>query len=402
LERGERWERLKINEYEWDGVKKRQDGRERLKKSEDRNIILEHKKETRGLKEIKEMQFNRQHRNSSRNINHVESISHKQTLEDRCFGIRHQPIAENKSELDDTIVTKAVLQMTGFSTTEEESEIEEENDEDLTNKSREDMDKVIEELATAVMKSKGVSVLTKAIAKSKSSDIDYYDIEHNIHERNVKRKRRRSIEERNARIISRKAVHEDNLGYVSDGSDISVPKKDTTRDIISKNHKVNRHSSTASSSSIQLSAARLLPARVNINKYQQRQPHLPRKAPATGPDPSSWFLARKEPRHLKTDLDFKNYQYNYGLFRAEEMFRVNVVEHHPKTENLQHYQTKTGSEYFLNRWNGGLYIRKKTKRKFLISCLKSLCFLLLLASFIVVIVTVSAFLTRDNKKVDTT
>merc|ERR1712126_73176 len=37
---------------------------------------------------------------------------------------------------------------------------------------------------------------------------------------------------------------------------------------------------------------------------------------------SSWFLSQKDPRPLRTDLDFKNYQYNYNLFLAEEFARA--------------------------------------------------------------------------------
>ena len=103
-------------------------------------------------------------------------------------------------------------------------------------------------------------------------------------------------------------------------------------------------------------------------------------------DPASWFLARKDPRPLRADLDFKNYQYNYGLFKAEEMLRVNIEQ------NKKAYQLKTVSPYIIDGWHQGYHKRKKRRRKSCILFLKSLCFLLLLSSFVLVIVAVSVFL----------
>jgi hypothetical protein len=70
--------------------------------------------------------------------------------EDRCFGIRHQPVRCKHEEPDDSILTNSVLLMSGFSSVEEDSENAENAKEDVADKSREDMDRVIHELASAV------------------------------------------------------------------------------------------------------------------------------------------------------------------------------------------------------------------------------------------------------------
>jgi hypothetical protein len=327
-------------------------------------------------------------------IKNTESNIIMKVNEDRCFGIRHQPVSIKHEESDDSLLTNSVLLMTGFSSSVEEDYENAENvEEDDADKSREDMDRVIRELASAVRKSKGVSVLTNAVEKSKQKTT-YNPAQ----EANQKHRRRKSIEERNSRQITKQSKFKDNLGYLSDGSDVSIPRRENIRESISEKHKVRRSSSDSSISNpdtFQLSAKRLHNKNLHksvpkLNRYDQRPPNRNPRVAHTGVDPSSWFLARKEPRPFRTDLDFKNYQYNYGLFRAEEMFRVSVMEHQKKVKNTKPYKTSTRSAYVIERWNGNLVKKgKRKKRKSLIFFFKALCFLLLLSSFVLVIVAVS-------------
>jgi hypothetical protein len=187
---------------------------------------------------------------------------------------------------------------------------------------------------------------------------------------------------------------------VSDGGDMSIPRRENIKETISEKNKVQRSSSDSSFSNpdkFQLSAKKLHGQKLQksvpkLNRYDQKHP-----APHTGVDPSSWFMARKEPRPLRTDLDFKNYQYNYGLFRAEERLRVSVMEHQKKAGNTKPYKTRKGSAYVMERWNGNLVkMGKRKKTKSFIFFVKALCFLLLLSSFVLVIVAVSVLLTNNN------
>lgn len=82
------------------------------------------------------------------------------------------PIGEvpNDSKFEDSIVTESLLQMTSLNSKQETIEAskdinEDENEDHL----KEDMDKVIAELTQAVMKSKNVTTLTRAMNKNSSS-----------------------------------------------------------------------------------------------------------------------------------------------------------------------------------------------------------------------------------------
>jgi hypothetical protein len=287
--------------------------------------------------------------------------------------------------------------MTGYSSVEEndDSEHEEAAKEVVTQKSRDDMDRVIEELASAVRQSKGVTVLTNAIGKSKyKNDADKargrkYQY---ANQEQKKIQRRRSLEERNLRQLNKDSKHKDNFGYTSEDSEVSIHDTRRTEARIPSSLS---HSSSSNYDTLQLSVDKLrdqdfknpLKSSTRVNHYGQRQSNH-----HTGVDPSSWFLAHRDPRPLRTDLDFKNYQYNYDLFRAEEMLRANMAK-----KKLP-YKSNTGSPYFMEGWNNGFHVRKRTRRKTFVLFLKTLCFLLLLSSFVLVIVAVSVFLTKGNNK----
>jgi len=331
-----------------------------------------------------------------------DTKSQRKMAEDRCFGIRHQPVNRNYEGQNDSIVTNSVLLMTGHSSVDEDeySGNEEAAGGDVTKQSREDMDKVIEELAFAVRQSKGVRVLTNAVEKTKQTK------HHNQHNNNknqvsdnIKQQRRRSIEERNLRQFKKDFKSKENFGFVSEDSDKSLPRKENNRPYFTRRVPSSLSDSNSSiSDNLQLSVNNLKEQNnkkprhscTKVNHYNKthKQSH-----PAHSlVDPASWFLARKDPRPLRTDLDFKNYQYNYGLFKAEEMLRVNI------DQNKKAYQLKTVSPYIIDGWHQGFHKRRKRRRKSLIFFLKSLCFLLLLSSFVLVIVAVSVFLNTGGSR----
>ena len=321
-----------------------------------------------------------------------DTRSQKKLQEDRCFGIRHQPVSGKYDGQNDSLVTNSILLMTGYSSVEEndDSENEEAAKEVVTQKSRDDMDRVIEELASAVRQSKGVTVLTNAIGKTKYKNDDKAR-GHKYQYANQEQKkiqRRRSLEERNLRQLNKDSKHKENFGYTSDDSEASIRN---TRRTEARNQSSLSHSSSSNYDTLQLRDQDFknpLKSSTRVNHYGPRQSNH-----QVGVDPSSWFLAHRDPRPLRTDLDFKNYQYNYDLFRAEEILRANMAK-----KKLP-YKSNTGSPYFMEGWNNGFHVRKRTRRKTFVLFLKTLCFLLLLSSFVLVIVAVSVFLTKGNNKI---
>ena len=340
--------------------------------------------------------------------------SQKKMSEDRCFGIRHKTVSGEVEMQNDSIVTNSVLLMTGYSSVDENefSETEEAAPGDVTKQSREDMDRVIQELAAAVRHSKGVSVLTKAVEKSKqnnknqqysNSNQQYSNQQcskskHHAYIEKEKQQRRRT-EDRNFQQPRKKSKYEENFGYISEDSEISVPRKGNDNRPQTRAPSSLSHSTSSTSGNLQLSVKQFNEQRIRkpkhlfnrVNQYNQIQPSHLYPPHHSGVDPASWFLARRDTRPLHTDLDFKNYRYNYGLFRAEEMLRSSNIEKN-KT-----YKSKTGS-YFIEGWNQDLYKRKKRKRQTFLLFLKTLCFLLLLSSFVLVIVAVSVFLNTGHRR----
>ena len=287
---------------------------------------------------------------------------------DRCFGIRHQPIYPTKEECDDSIVTEPVISMTGFTSSDKIPDSYEKVEEDIANKSREDMDKVIQELTAAVKQSKGVSTLTNAMEKSKvyGSHVESMNIAE-------KRKRRRSVEERNARL-SRK----DNIAFDSDDSELSVPQRTKTK---------------AQKNLANPIAFKCNPSQVkNIPKQEsERHGYIANTlSHSSALSSSSWFLSQKDPRPLRTDLDFKNYQYNYNLFLAEEFARAARM-HSERIVSSQASKRMLAMDF--DTWIDESRKEKRSWREFL----RVLCFLLLLCSFVLVIIAVSILLTKMER-----
>ena len=170
---------------------------------------------------------------------------------DKCFKIRHQtmsPIGEEAERGHDSIVTTSLLQMTSFSPTSGSNEEDGAQGDGLRNK--EDMDEVINQLSHAVMQSKGVSTLTRAVSKARRSQRK--SVRRSLSRRSSRR--RRSVRSRTGTLRKGAGVEavkdlweksgmktngrklllesEDeggdegrvNLGYESDLSEVSVPR----------------------------------------------------------------------------------------------------------------------------------------------------------------------------------
>ena len=125
-----------------------------------------------------------------------------------------------------------------------------------------------------------------------------------------------------------------------------------------------------------LHPAFLPPLVTRTSRRAEEEERRPRAAAA--PVSGSWQLARKsygrpDPRLslLGGELDYKNYNFNYDMFLAEELRRQRHAPH-------------LG------------YRKKKHRRKCVKTFCKFFCFLILLVSFILVIVCVSVFIIKDK------
>ena len=123
-----------------------------------------------------------------------------------------------------------------------------------------------------------------------------------------------------------------------------------------------------------LHPAFLPPLVTRTSRHTEEDQRRPRAAPVS----SSWQLARRscgrpDPRLslLGGELDYKNYNFNYDMFLAEELRRLSHAPH-------------LG------------YRKKKHRRKCVKTFCKFFCFLILLVSFILVIVCVSVFIIKDK------
>lgn len=114
---------------------------------------------------VRSIQFNKSNKISPF-LKHHQRIPHM--LESQLSPIGEVP---NDSKFEDSIVTESLLQLTSFNSKANlENEAHEDiNDDENEDQLKEDMDKVIAELTQAVMKSKNVTTLTRAMNKNSSS-----------------------------------------------------------------------------------------------------------------------------------------------------------------------------------------------------------------------------------------
>lgn len=307
----------------------------------------------------------------------------------RCFEIRHQSGALVSSETVQSPTTRSGLQHSScpavtIKMEQEESDTDHElldsldhEEEEVEGKRREDMDRVIAELTSALIQSKGVSALTNAVNKNNDKPEKKHDqvakktnnllnTKHpQTQSRNDQRSRHQNIKKTHNQYLQRKPkilVKQrcyDNSAYSSEEtteSSVSVRDKQDRRQLRSKHHQPPPDI---------LHPAFLPQVKNYQNYFHDRNISVPHSG--------SWHLAtRPNHRSLLGDLDYKNYNYNVGMFLAEELHRANV------------YSSSKD------------YIRKKRRKRCFKSFCKFFCFFILFVSFILVIVCVSVFIIKDK------
>ena len=97
--------------------------------------------------------------------------------------------------------------------------------------------------------------------------------------------------------------------------------------------------------------------------------------------PGVWRLSQKQRQAgLCGELDYKNYNYNYGLFLHDELQRQNYLS------------AEWWSSY------GGQMARRRKRQRLCRKICKSFCVVILLISFVVVVICVSVFIIKDKYK----
>ena len=233
------------------------------------------------------------------------------------------------------------------------SNTESDDEDKVQNKSKEDMDRVIAELTSALVQTRGVSALRNhAVTKNNN---------HNHHDKlNPSRKNDKS----------------QNIKYPAPDPAVNYTKVQNKRhlSLIETNVSDGQHQRK---SDIEL---RLKPY---VDFYKGRDSHSRENIysirntelcnGSCGQVSGSWHLTKKfEPLSFSSHtgkLDYKNFNYNYGIFLAEEL-----------------HKSHTFSQRKL----------KNRKKRLCIRFCKIFCFLILLFSFVLVIVCVSVFVVRDK------
>ena len=346
---------------------------------------------------------------------------HKSREEDnrnRCFAIRHQPsqFAEEtrrtvtKNMRSEKLLKKSCEDQSGGVTRDHRKQYSHDNtsesrrtqycdnnnveldsldesdddDDDVTEKRREDMDRVIAELTSALIQSKGVSALTAAVNKNNDTiekkhdhaapvmkktnnhnNTKHLQISRNdqrSHHQHVKTESQKHyyLPKRKPKILLKQRCY-DNTAYSSeDTTDTNV-----SRD---KDPRYLRHHHRGSDI---LHPAFLPPLpQLGSRNYQNYFHDRNISVPHSG----SWHLAKRSrrPAALHGELDYKNYNFNVGMFLTEELYRANL------------YSSSKDCA------------RKKQRRKCFRSFCKFFCFFILFVSFILVIVCVSVFIIKDK------
>ena len=232
---------------------------------------------------------------------------------------------ETGSAEHDSIVTNALLAMTG-----QDIEYEEDEEDEYSTDRQEDTEAVIKQLTEAVSKSRGVSSLSKAVAKSKKHPdrraMLYRKVAASLPRQNTE------CSQSHQRFLN-SPIHENSSKYKILNERGSVEEKDETMG----NHMLELY-------------AHQLGDQISSKNSYKRLGHPP---PSTS---SSWLLARRE----------DDRGWDGGRWRYPEIGEGSVEE---------------GED---NEKNNGLLS---------VFC-KSFCFVLLLLSFVMVIVTVSIFLSK--------
>ena len=345
-----------------------------------------------------------------------------QLPDNRCFKIRHHamsPIGEEAERGHDSIVTTSLLQMTSFSPTSGSNEEDGGQAEDKGNK--EDMNQVINQLSQAVMQSKGVSTLTRAVSKARRSQ--RRSVRRSLSRRSSRG--RRSVRSRTGTLRNgvgveavkdlweksgmktngRKLLLESedegedegrvNLGYESDLSELSVPRR---YEALKGHRKTSSQSSTTTYDSVpagkeqgvrsgrgswELRGARDLEtdsrhvrfsSRGKEGKERQDKLVYDQVGPtrwSSGPNNSIW-------------------ERYYGSTAVRDLNALETGRLRPAAGS------SFGSGFTLDQVSSNMLRKNEVKKKKLKCFCQTVCVFLLLSTFLLVIVAVSILLTRGK------
>ena len=282
---------------------------------------------------------------------------------DRCFDIRHHQGAGRQTDQQPTTTSQQqepCCQIEHLDSDnddgleyvlEDDSDNSDETPDEVDHQSKEEMDKVIAELTSAIVKSKAVSAMSKAdkgvgkqvAAAPKKDDHPAYS--------NRKVRTLKNLKHPQAGRKNHHSFH--NKAYLHD----------------------ERIKTARGAASLEQFNPAFIAGSDGRRGEANTQPGY-----YLG-DPGLWQLTRKQ-RHagLCGELDYKNYNYNYELFLHDELQRHNYL-----------------SQEWWNSY-GDQMARRRKKQKMCRKMCKSFCVVILLISFVVVVICVSVFIIKDKYK----
>ena len=282
---------------------------------------------------------------------------------DRCFDIRHHQGAGRQTDQQPTTTSQQqepCCQIEHLDSDnddgleyvlEDDSDNSDETPDEVDHQSKEEMDKVIAELTSAIVKSKAVSAMAKAdkgvgkqvAAAPKKDDHPAYS--------NRKVRTLKNLKHPQAGRKNHHSFH--NKAYLHD----------------------ERIKTARGAASLEQFNPAFIAGSDGRRGEANTQPGY-----YLG-DPGLWQLTRKQ-RHagLCGELDYKNYNYNYELFLHDELQRHNYL-----------------SQEWWNSY-GDQMARRRKKQKMCRKMCKSFCVVILLISFVVVVICVSVFIIKDKYK----
>ena len=287
----------------------------------------------------------------------------RQTDRNRCFDIRHnqggqrqqQQQQQQQKHNTNRIEEEPCDQLRDLGSEDDEDdgcvlnnndpESSNDNTDGVEDKSREDMNKVIAELTSAIVKSKAVSAVTNARSARADKAVKQMASPSKTEVGPKSNSRALKCSKQPERARKKARSFHNNKAYLND------ERIRMTRGELNLDH--------FNSAFVTSSEAR---------RHERNT------------QPGVWHLTTKQREAgLCAELDYKHYNYNYQLFLHNELQR----------------------NYLSQEWwnNYGDYVTTRRKRqKWCKTLCKSFCFVILLISFVVVVICVSVFIIKDKYK----
>ena len=331
------------------------------------------------------------------------------TGEDRCFSIRHQamsPIGEEGERGHDSLVTHSLLQFTSFSPTQDSDEDRTEINE--AGFGKEDMDQVINELSKAVMKSKGVSTLTRAVSRARSSQRSQQSVRSSIRRsflhRSSRRKKPRSRTaslRQGAGIESMRDLWE-KTGMKTNGRKLLIESEDEINDgrvnlgYESENRKPRLvRSDTGGSWELKGGGRRdgldtVDLDRVSVEDESDSSAKHVRFSSRSKLNDSERLVYEKMPPTRWVSSNSSVWERYYGSAGIRDLHTAELGGF--KRSSGENF----GSGFTLDQMSSNLLRKNEQKKKRLKCFCNAFCVFLLLSTFLLVIVAVSVLLTRGK------